>query len=58
MTTENIFASGKLAADVVKDLQQNFEGNILMAGDSGYENSKKSMEWYDRQKTCCHRSMP
>ena len=32
MTTENIFASGKLTRDVVKDLQQNFEGNILMGG--------------------------
>ena len=41
MTTENIFASGKLTADTVKDLQQNFEGNILMEGDSGYETARK-----------------
>ena len=41
MTTENIFASGKLTADTVKDLQQNFEGNILMEGNSGYETAEK-----------------
>ncbi|MGZ8559483.1 MAG: FAD-binding oxidoreductase [Chitinophagaceae bacterium] len=41
MTTENIFASGKLATGAVKDLQQNFEGNILMEGDSEYETARK-----------------
>ena len=41
MTTENIFASGKLTRDVVKDLQQNFEGNILMGGIVGTKQQEK-----------------